>query len=41
MLSLPDKNQNDINEASSCFLGDMLSAGEGCEMAITTRVKTA
>ena len=27
--------------ASFCYLGDMLSAGEGCEMAVTTRVKTA
>ena len=27
--------------ASFCYLGDMLSAGGGCEMAITTRVKTA
>ena len=24
-----------------CYLGDMLSAGGGCEMAVTTRVKTA
>ena len=27
--------------ASFCCLGDMLSAGEGCEIAVTTRVKTA
>ena len=27
--------------ASFCYLGDMLSAGGGCEMAVTTRVKTA
>ena len=27
--------------ASFCYLGDMLSAGEGCEIAVTTRVKTA
>ena len=27
--------------ASFCYQGDMLSAGEGCEMAVTTRVKTA
>ena len=27
--------------ASFCYLGDMLSAGEGCEMAVTTRVKIA
>ena len=27
--------------ASFCYLGDMLSAGEGCEMAVTTHVKTA
>ena len=27
--------------ASFCFLGDMLSAGGGCEIAVTTRVKTA
>ena len=26
--------------ASFCYLGDMLSAGGGCEMAVTTRVKT-
>ena len=26
--------------ASFCFLGDMLSAGGGCEMVVTTRVKT-
>ena len=26
---------------SFCYLGDMLSAGGGCEMAVTTRVKTA
>ena len=25
--------------ASFCYLGDMLSAGGGCEMAVTTRVK--
>ena len=24
-----------------CYLGDMLSAGGGCEMAVTTHVKTA
>ena len=24
-----------------CYLGDMLSAGGGCEIAVTTRVKTA
>ena len=28
-------------EASFCYLGDMLSAGGGCEIAVTTRVKTA
>ena len=27
--------------ASFCYLGDMLSAGGGCEKAVTTRVKTA
>ena len=27
--------------ASSCYLGDMLSAGGGCEIMVTTRVKTA
>ena len=27
--------------ASICYLGDMLSAGGGCEMAVTTHVKTA
>ena len=27
--------------ASFCYLGDMLSAGGGCETAVTTRVKTA
>ena len=27
--------------ASFCYLGDVLSAGGGCEMAVTTRVKTA
>ena len=27
--------------ASFCYLGDMLSVGGGCEMAVTTRVKTA
>ena len=27
--------------ASFCYLGDMLSACRGCEMAVTTRVKTA
>ena len=27
--------------ASFCYLGDMLSAGGGCEMAVTTRLKTA
>ena len=27
--------------ASFFYLGDMLSAGGGCEMAVTTRVKTA
>ena len=27
--------------ASFCYLGDKLSAGGGCEMAVTTRVKTA
>ena len=27
--------------ASFCYLGDMLSAGGGCEMAVTTRVKIA
>ena len=27
--------------ASFCYLGDMLSAGGGCEIAVTTRVKTA
>ena len=26
---------------SFCYLGDMLSAGGGCEIAVTTRVKTA
>ena len=25
--------------ASFCYLGDMLSAGGGCEMTVTTRVK--
>ena len=27
--------------ASFCYIGDMLSAGGSCEMAVTTRVKTA
>ena len=27
--------------ASFCYLGDMLSAGGGCEIAVTTCVKTA
>ena len=27
--------------ASFCYLGDMLSAGGGCEMVVTTRLKTA
>ena len=27
--------------ASFCYLGDMLSAGRGCEITVTTRVKTA
>ena len=27
--------------ASFCYLGDMLSAGGGCEIAVNTRVKTA
>ena len=27
--------------ANFCYLGDMLSAGGGCEMAVTTCVKTA
>ena len=27
--------------ASFCYLGDMISAGGGCEIAVTTRVKTA
>ena len=27
--------------SSFCYLGDMLSAGRGCEIAVTTRVKTA
>ena len=27
--------------ASFCYLGDMLSAGGGCEIAVTTLVKTA
>ena len=27
--------------ASSCYLGDMLSAADGCELSITTSVKTA
>ena len=27
--------------ATSCYLGDMLSAADGCELTITTRVKTA
>ena len=27
--------------ASFCYLGDMLSAGGGCEITLTTRVKTA
>ena len=27
--------------ASFCYLGDMLSAGGGCEIVVTTRVKTA
>ena len=26
--------------ASFCYLGDMLSAGGGCELMVTTRVKT-
>ena len=27
--------------ASFCYLSDMLSVGRGCEIAVTTRVKTA
>ena len=27
--------------ASFCYLGDMLSVGGGCEIAVTTSVKTA
>ena len=27
--------------ASFCYLGGMLSAGRGCEITVTTRVKTA
>ena len=27
--------------ASFCYLGDMLSAGGGCEITVTTRMKTA
>ena len=27
--------------ASFCYLGDMLSAGGGCEIVVNTRVKTA
>ena len=27
--------------ASFCYLGDMLSVGEGCEITVTSRVKTA
>ena len=27
--------------ASFCYLGDMLSAGKGCEITVITRVKTA
>ena len=27
--------------ASFCYLGDMLSAGGGCEIMVTTHVKTA
>ena len=27
--------------ASSCYLGDMLSAADGCELSTTTRLKTA
>ena len=27
--------------ASFCYLSDMLSAGRGCEITVTTRVKTA
>ena len=27
--------------ASFCYLGDMLSAGGGCEISVTTHVKTA
>ena len=27
--------------ATSCYLADMLSAADGCELSITTRVKTA
>ena len=27
--------------ASFCYLGDMLSAGGGCEIAVTSQVKTA
>ena len=27
--------------SSFCYLGDMLSAGGGCEIVVTTRVKTA
>ena len=35
----PDKLEDVV--ASFCYLGDMLSAGGGCEITVTTRVKTA
>ena len=34
----PDKLER---VASFCYLGDMLSAGGGCEITVTTRLKTA
>ena len=46
---IDDRPQNEVQVgperlevvASFCYLGDMLSAVGGCEIAVTTRVKTA
>ena len=34
----PDKQEI---EASFCYPGDLLSVGRGCELAVSTQVKTA
>ena len=49
LLIIDGRPQNEVQVApdklevvaSFCYLGDMLSAGGGCEIAVTTRVKTA